>query len=85
MGWVWLFWLISTVRTHFEGREKVGQLGLTGPVPTLVLKLRVFPAKHTGSLSEGGREGKGRKGAVGPGAQGSKWGLGWGVLAGKTR
>ena len=32
MGWVWLFWLVSTVRTHFKSRKEAAQLGWGGPV-----------------------------------------------------
>ena len=32
MGWVWLLWLVSTVRTHFKSRKEAAQLGWGGPV-----------------------------------------------------
>ena len=39
MGWVWLFWLVSTVITHFKGRKEAGHLGWGGPVAPLALIL----------------------------------------------
>ena len=30
MGWIWLLWLVSTVRTHFKSRKEADQLGWPG-------------------------------------------------------